>query len=83
MSNYINPFEKFLPSKTYIELSIANPIIPEGYIQLVEDIKDGKIGDGITPFNSLPFFRIRKEENNESNFLNEMIKEDNVDVYCE
>lgn len=51
----------------YVELSITNPIIPEGYIQLVEDIKDGKIGDGITPFNSLPFFRVRKEENNESN----------------
>lgn len=64
---WINPFEKFLPSKTYTELSIANPIIPEGYIQLVEDVKDGKIGDGVTPFNSLPFFRIRKEENNEIN----------------
>lgn len=83
MSDYINPFEKFLPSKIYLELIVTNPIIPEGYIQLVEDIKDGKIGDGVTPFNSLPFFRIKKEENNKSNFLNEMIKEDNVDAYCE
>lgn len=64
---WINPFEKFLPSKTYAELNILNPIIPEGYIQLVEDIQDGKIGDGVTPFNSLPFFRVRKDENNDIN----------------
>lgn len=64
---WINPFEKFLPSKTYSELITINPIIPKGYIQLVEDIQDGKIGDGVTPFNSLPFFRIRKDENNDIN----------------
>ena len=57
-----NPFEKFLPSKTLSYLTIMNPVIPDGYIQLVEDIKDGKIGDGITPFNSLPYFRIEKKE---------------------
>lgn len=55
----INPFEKFLPSKNLAYLIDKNPIIPKGYVQLVEDIKDGKIGDGITPFNSLPFFRIK------------------------
>lgn len=57
-----NPFAKFLPSKTLSYLTIMNPIIPDGYIQLVEDIKDGKIGDGVTPFNSLPYFRIEKKE---------------------
>ena len=67
MNKWINPFEKFLPSKTYAELSVTNPIIPKGYIQLVEDIQDGKIGDGTTPFNSLPFFRVRKDENNDVN----------------
>ena len=56
MDKWVNPFEKFLPSKTYAELVTSNPIIPKGYIQIVEDIQDGKIGDGITPFNSLPFF---------------------------
>lgn len=59
---WLNPFEKFLPSKTLAYLTDKNPVIPEGYIQLVEDIKDGKIGDGITPFNSLPYFRIEKKE---------------------
>ena len=58
MDKWVNPFEKFLPSKTYAELVASNPIIPKGYIQIVEDIQDGKIGDGITSFNSLPFFRI-------------------------
>ena len=58
MDKWVNPFEKFLPSKAYAELVASNPIIPKGYIQIVEDIQDGKIGDGITPFNSLPFFRI-------------------------
>ena len=58
----INPFEKFLPSKTLLYLTDINPVIPDGYIQLVEDIKDGKIGDGVTPFNSLPYFRIEKKE---------------------
>ena len=57
-----NPFEKFLPSKPLAYLTDINPVIPEGYIQLVEDIKDGKIGDGVTPFNSLPYFRIEKKE---------------------
>ena len=57
-----NPFEKFLPSKTLSYLTIMNPIIPDGYIQLVEDIKDGKIGDGVTPFKSLPYLRIEKKE---------------------
>ena len=58
----MNPFEKFLPSKTIAYLTDINPVIPYGYIQLVEDIKDGKIGDGVTPFNSLPYFRIEKKE---------------------
>ena len=58
MDKWVNPFEKFLPSKTYAELLASNPVIPKGYVQIVEDICDGKIGDGITPFNSLPFFRI-------------------------
>lgn len=58
----MNPFEKFLPSKPLAYLTDTNPVIPEGYIQLVEDIKDGKIGDGVTPFNSLPYFRIGKKE---------------------
>ena len=58
MDKWVNPFEKFLPSKTYAELLSSNPVIPKGYVQIVEDICDGKIGDGITPFNSLPFFRI-------------------------
>ena len=58
----INPFEKFLPSKPLAYLTDINPVIPDGYIQLVEDIKDRKIGDGVTPFNSLPYFRIEKKE---------------------
>ena len=58
----MNPFEKFLPSKPLAYLADINPVIPDGYIQLVEDIKDGKIGDGVTPFNSLPYFRIEKKE---------------------
>lgn len=59
MNEWINPFEKFLPSKNYVELTTLNPIIQKGYIQIVHDIQDGKIGDGVTPFNSLPFFRIK------------------------
>ena len=59
---WLNPFEKFLPSKPLAYLTDINPVIPDGYIQLVEDIKDGKIGDGVTPFNSLPYFRIEKKE---------------------
>lgn len=59
MDKWFNPFEKFLPSKTYAELLASNPVIPKGYVQIVEDICDGKIGDGITPFNSLPFFRVK------------------------
>lgn len=59
MNEWINPFEKFLPSKSYAELLTLNPVIPKGYIQIVDDICDGKIGDGVTPFNSLPFFRVK------------------------
>ena len=40
MDKWVNPFEKFLPSKTYAELVASNPIIPKGYIQIVEDIQD-------------------------------------------
>ena len=43
MNEWTNPFEKFLPSKNYVELTTLNPIIPKGYIQIVHDIQDGKI----------------------------------------
>ena len=59
MSEWINPFEKFLPPKNLAELIIKNPIIPYGHIQFVTDICKGKIGDGKTPFNSLPFIMVK------------------------